>query len=94
MDKTTFTLTASQITLLQQAATLLAKASLLLQQISSDTRAKLILDMPANTPPDQRWYWTQEWQAREREANAALASGNYEVFDTVEALLADLSQPV
>ena len=25
--------------------------------------------------PDQAWYWTPEWQAKEREADEAIAAG-------------------
>ena len=28
-------------------------------------------------PADQAWFWTPEWQAMEREADAALAAGDY-----------------
>jgi hypothetical protein len=47
------------------------------------------------TPPgaptsDQAWYWTPEWQAREREAEADLRAGRYEDFDSMDDFLASL----
>lgn len=38
----------------------------------------------SDIPADQAWFWTPEWQAMEREADEALARGDYETFDTVE----------
>lgn len=36
-------------------------------------------------PRDQAWYWTKEWQAMEREADEAIASGDLSpVFETAE----------
>ena len=43
---------------------------------------------------NQSWFWTEEWQARYREAKADLAEGRFRDFDDVEDLLAELkSQP-
>jgi len=42
------------------------------------------------TAEDQAWFWTEEWQAGEREAEADLETGRYEEFDTMEDLIADL----
>ncbi len=30
---------------------------------------------------DQLWYWTKEWQEKEREADEDLRAGRYEDFD-------------
>ena len=38
----------------------------------------------------QAWYWTKEWQERERQADEDLAAGRFKDFDTLEELLADL----
>jgi antitoxin PrlF len=35
----------------------------------------------------QAWFWTAEWQRGEREADADLAAGRGEVFDTAEDFL-------
>jgi hypothetical protein len=37
--------------------------------------------------PDQRWFWTREWQQGEIEAEAEIKSGNTEHFDSEEAFL-------
>jgi AbrB family looped-hinge helix DNA binding protein len=42
-------------------------------------------------PKDQLWFWTPEWQKKEREADEEIAQGNLRTFDSVEELLKDLS---
>lgn len=41
-------------------------------------------------PKDQLWFWTPEWQKKEREVDEALARGDFKVADSVEELLKDL----
>lgn len=41
-------------------------------------------------PADQRWFWTDRWQAMEHEADADVEAGRVERFSDVEELLADL----
>lgn len=41
--------------------------------------------------PDQWWFWTDEWQAAEREADADIAAGRLTTFESSEALLAWLN---
>jgi antitoxin PrlF len=38
----------------------------------------------------QAWFWTTEWQAGEREADADLAAGRLETFDSGEAFITAL----
>lgn len=38
----------------------------------------------------QAYYWTEEWQAAEREADEDKKAGRFKTFATVEELLADL----
>ncbi len=40
---------------------------------------------------DQRWFWTEDWQSGEREANAAIAAGETTVFDSDEDFVAALA---
>ena len=42
--------------------------------------------------PDQAWFWTPEWQAKEREADADLAAGRGTFYDSAEEFLADLDE--
>jgi len=39
--------------------------------------------------PDQAWYWTDAWQAKEREADEDLRAGRYADADDIDTLLAD-----
>lgn len=39
---------------------------------------------------DQTWFWTQEWQAAEHEAEDELRAGQVKAFDTLDELIADL----
>jgi hypothetical protein len=41
---------------------------------------------------DQSWFWSEAWQAGERAAEADLAAGRYQDFDTMDDLLNDLGQ--
>ncbi|MGA3166124.1 MAG: AbrB/MazE/SpoVT family DNA-binding domain-containing protein [Terriglobia bacterium] len=41
-------------------------------------------------PKDQLWFWTPEWQKKEREVDEALARGDFKEADSVEELLRDL----
>jgi hypothetical protein len=45
------------------------------------------------TAEDQAWFWTEEWQVGEREAEADLAAGRYQVFDKMEDMIDDLGWP-
>lgn len=37
--------------------------------------------------PDQAWFWTQSWQAKEREVEAEIAAGLGTVYEDGEAFL-------
>ena len=39
---------------------------------------------------DQTWFWTEEWQAAEREAEDDLRTGRVKAFETLDELIADL----
>ncbi len=40
--------------------------------------------------PGQEWFWTEAWQAAERDVESDLAAGNYETFDSMEEFLTSL----
>ena len=44
--------------------------------------------------PDQAWFWTPEWQAGEKAADADLAAGRSTVYDSDEAFLKALEERV
>jgi len=41
-------------------------------------------------PKDQRWFWTPEWQAKEREVDEALARGEYREAKSADELIRKL----
>ena len=41
-------------------------------------------------PKDQLWFWTHEWQKKEREADDDIARGRVKEFESVEELIKDL----
>lgn len=82
MTKDTITLPASTLEKFSQLAQLLEQAGRLAREISQEKRESI--------GDSQSWYWSEEWQAMEREADDALAKGEYHEFDGAEALIADL----
>jgi hypothetical protein len=42
--------------------------------------------------PEQAWFWTREWQDKEREADADLAAGRATRYESDEELLAALDE--
>jgi len=48
--------------------------------------------MKRDRDPDQAWFWTPEWQQREREADAEIRAGLISgPFRTVEELMSHLN---
>lgn len=43
-------------------------------------------------PADQSWFWTERWQALEREADADIAAGRATVVDGLEGLISHLDR--
>jgi len=41
-------------------------------------------------PADQAWFWTERWQAMEREADADIAAGRVAVVEGADELMAHL----
>jgi len=82
MPDDTITLPASTPEKIAQLAQLLEQAERLAREIGQEKRE--------STADSQAWYLTKMWQAMEREADDALAKGEYCEFDSAEALIADL----
>ncbi len=51
---------------------------------------KIILTPKKLIPKDQAWFWTKEWQEREREADGAIRARKVKEFKDVEELIKDL----
>jgi antitoxin MazE len=43
-------------------------------------------------PRDQLWFWTREWQKKEREVDREIARGNVRSFNSVAELLKELKR--
>ena len=41
-------------------------------------------------PRDQAWFWTEEWQKKEREADEDLSQGRYRDFESIEGFMKEL----
>ena len=48
------------------------------------------LELKKRIPQNQAWFWTKEWQEKEKEADEALKKGKYKKFKNVKDLLKDL----
>ena len=49
-----------------------------------ELRPRLMID------PTQAWFWTEEWQRKEREADEDIAAGRIQRFDDAESFIAHL----
>lgn len=43
-------------------------------------------------PADQRWFWSERWQAMEREVDEHVAAGRVTTFDDVDDFLSSLDE--
>lgn len=50
----------------------------------------VVLAPAGRLPKDQRYFWTAEWQAKEREADADIAAGRVKSFSSVNDMIRDL----
>jgi len=51
---------------------------------------KIVMTPKVLVDADQSWFWTERWQAKEREADADFAAGRSASFGDIDALLDDL----
>lgn len=62
--------------------------------LMSEEVLREIWDMPAEDEAwaylDQAWFWSPEWQAKEREADEDVRLGNYRDFDSIDEMIAAL----
>jgi AbrB family looped-hinge helix DNA binding protein len=53
---------------------------------------EIVLVPHVAVPADQAWFWSKEWQAKEREADDDLAAGRRSHLETTEELLDHLER--
>ena len=51
---------------------------------------RIVLTRKEVADKSQAYFWSEDWQAAEREADEDIRAGRVRVFDDVEALFADL----
>jgi antitoxin component of MazEF toxin-antitoxin module len=51
-----------------------------------------IVIQPEERDPDQAWFWTEEWQKKEREADEDIAAGRTTRYLSDEAFTAELER--
>ena len=51
---------------------------------------RIILEPKKLVPADQAWYWTEDWQAAERDAREDYAAGRYKTFENPADFVKDL----
>jgi predicted transcriptional regulator len=62
------------------------------QPVSEIIRAAIDLHLKQQPiKPGQEWFWSEEWQAAERQAEADIAAGRVQVFDNDADFLASLT---
>ena len=55
-----------------------------------ENTARLVPIKVIKVPRDQAWFWTPEWQEKEKGADQDLSAGRYRDFETAEDLLKEL----
>jgi antitoxin MazE len=53
--------------------------------------ANLVPITTIKVPRDQSWFWTKEWQEKEREADEDLVDGKFRDFNNLDDLMKDLN---
>ena len=53
---------------------------------------EIVLVPHVAVPAEQAWFWSEQWQARERETDDELAAGRASTFDNAEDFLAHLER--
>jgi len=61
-----------------------------LAEAGDGARIQRIVSEALLTAVEQRYFWTPEWQAKEREADEAIAEGRVRTFDTMDEMIAFL----
>jgi bifunctional DNA-binding transcriptional regulator/antitoxin component of YhaV-PrlF toxin-antitoxin module len=61
-------------------------------QVEVVEREDGVIELHPHVPvrADQAWFWSDRWQAMEREADDEIAAGNVSQFESADEFLADL----
>lgn len=61
-------------------------------QVEMTERADGVVELRAALPipADQKWFWTERWQEREREVDEHLAAGRVTIHESTDAFLSHL----
>jgi AbrB family looped-hinge helix DNA binding protein len=57
---------------------------------SVDERGRVVVDRLEVIPPDQAWFWSERWQAMEREVEEDIAAGRIHHYNSVDEAIAAL----
>lgn len=63
-----------------------------IQAEMDETRKQIRLEKVRLISDDQAWFWTQEWQQMEKEADEDIKKGKIKTFKSIEDLIADLKK--
>lgn len=55
-----------------------------------EVTGEIIITPMVQVPASQRWFWTEEWQKAEQEADDDIAAGRVKAFNNIDDLIADL----
>lgn len=81
---------------LNEVADLLEQASRALRRAVSLSAKEptTYFPKPKKVAPEDEWFWTPEWQQKEREADEDMANGRYKTYNSAKELIADLHRLV
>jgi AbrB family looped-hinge helix DNA binding protein len=60
-------------------------------EFSVDENGVITVTPLVQVPDSERWFWTEEWQKGETEANEDIKAGRMKSFDNVDDLIAELN---
>jgi AbrB family looped-hinge helix DNA binding protein len=59
---------------------------------SIDEKGQVVVSRLEVIPPDQAWFWTEQWQKAEREAQSDIAAGRVQRYASVDEAIAALEK--
>jgi hypothetical protein len=81
-------------TQLKEVADLLVQAGMALRRVSTSVNnpmpASTYFPKPKHIAKEDEWFWSEEWQQKEREADEDIANGNVYRFNTAEEAISEL----